>query len=80
MASQGKKLAGFGEYALMRACPNSDSNSDYATESMLLWDERKGEYDADATPGYGEETLRDFYVRVLEEGLAGQSLGDQALF
>ena len=52
----------------------------YATESMLLWNERKGEYDADATPGYGEETLRDFYVRVLEEGLAGQSLGDQALF
>ena len=52
----------------------------YATESMLLWDERKGEYDADATPGYGDETLRDFYVRVLEEGLAGQSLGDQALF
>ena len=52
----------------------------YATESMLLWDERKGEYDAEATPGYGEETLRDFYVRVLEEGLAGQLLGDQALF
>ena len=52
----------------------------YATESMLLWNESKREYDADATPSYGEETLRDFYVRVLEEGLAGQSLGDQALF
>ena len=52
----------------------------YATESMLLWNEGKGEYDADATPGYGEETLRGFYVRVLKEGLAGQSLGDQALF
>ncbi len=52
----------------------------YATESMLLWDESKGEYDADATPSHGEETLRDFYVRVLKDGLAGQSLGDQALF
>ena len=52
----------------------------YATESMLLWNESKGEYDADATPSYGEETLRDFYDRVLKEGLAGQSLGDQAVF
>jgi len=52
----------------------------YATESMLLWNESKGAYDADATPGYGEEALSDFYARVLEEGLAGQSSGDQALF
>ena len=47
----------------------------YATESMLLWDKRKGEYDADATPGYSDETLRDFYVRVLEEGLAANRWG-----
>ena len=51
----------------------------YATESMLLLDSR-GAYDADATPSYGSDTLRDFYARVLVEGLAGQELGDHALF
>ena len=52
----------------------------YATESMLLWDEDGGAYDADATPAYGEENLRDFYARVLRDGLAGQSLGDHGVF
>ena len=52
----------------------------YATESMLLWDEDRGAYDADATPAYGEESLREFYARVLREGLAGQSLGDHRIF
>ncbi len=52
----------------------------YATESMLLWDEARGAYDAEATPAYGSETLRDFYTRVLEHGLAGQELGDHKLF
>jgi divinyl chlorophyllide a 8-vinyl-reductase len=52
----------------------------YATESMLLWDEAEGAYDADATPEYGEDTLRDFYARVLREGLQGQELGDHAVF
>lgn len=36
----------------------------YATESMLLWDETRGCYDAEATPTTGSETLRDFYTRV----------------
>ncbi len=52
----------------------------YATESMLLWDQDSGRYDADATAEYGEETLRDFYQRVLREGLAGQELGEHAVF
>ena len=52
----------------------------YATESMLVLDEAKGTYDADATPSYGSDTLRDFYARVLKEGLAGQELGDHAIF
>jgi len=52
----------------------------YATESMLVWDERRARYDADATPAFGETTLRDFYERVLHEGLAGQELGDHAVF
>lgn len=52
----------------------------YGTESMLVWDEGAGRYDEAATPSFGEETLRDFYARVLEEGLAGQELGDQVVF
>ncbi|MGB5834516.1 MAG: NAD(P)H-binding protein [Thiohalocapsa sp.] len=52
----------------------------YATESMLLWDESAQDYDAEATPSYGNETLEDFYARVLREGLAGQELGEQKLF
>ncbi|HJL44222.1 MAG TPA: NAD(P)-dependent oxidoreductase, partial [Polyangiaceae bacterium LLY-WYZ-15_(1-7)] len=52
----------------------------YATESMLLWDEEAGRYDADATPAFGEDTLRDHYERVLREGLEGQELGDHAVF
>ncbi|MEM7687760.1 MAG: NAD(P)H-binding protein [Pseudomonadota bacterium] len=39
----------------------------YATQSMLLLDERIGEYDADATPEFGTETLRDHYARLLDE-------------
>ncbi|NTU53516.1 MAG: NAD(P)-dependent oxidoreductase [Chlorobiaceae bacterium] len=52
----------------------------YCSESMLVWDPVKGCYDADATPSYGTETLRDFYSRVLDEGLAGQELGAQSMF
>ena len=52
----------------------------YATESMLLWDEGAQAYDAEATPSYGSETLKDFYARVLSEGLVGQELGEQKLF
>jgi divinyl chlorophyllide a 8-vinyl-reductase len=52
----------------------------YATEPMLWMDPETGAYDAERTPSYGRDTLRDFYARVLDEGLAGQELGDQALF
>ena len=52
----------------------------YATESMLVFAAARGMYDADATPAYGSDTLRDFYARILKEGLAGQELGDHALF
>lgn len=52
----------------------------YATESMLLWDREAQAYDADATPEYGQQTLEDFYTRVLREGLAGQSLGEHKLY
>jgi divinyl chlorophyllide a 8-vinyl-reductase len=52
----------------------------YATESMLVYDAATGEYDAAATPSYGETTLEMFFTRALKEGLAGQELGDQAVF
>lgn len=52
----------------------------YCSESMLVLNPETGRYDADATPSYGSDTLRDFYERVLKEGLAGQELGDHAMF
>lgn len=37
----------------------------YATESMLVWNEAEGLYDADATPSFGSDTLKDFYRRII---------------
>ena len=33
----------------------------YATESMLIWDEKKKCYDANMTPTTGKDTLRDYF-------------------
>ena len=52
----------------------------YAAESMLVLDPETKVYDASATPSYGTETLEDFFKRVAKDGLAGQELGDQAVF
>ncbi|KAM3323890.1 divinyl chlorophyllide a 8-vinyl-reductase, chloroplastic [Capsicum chacoense] len=52
----------------------------YAAESMLVWDPETGEYNAEATPSYGNDTLEDFFQRVLKEGMAGQELGEQTIF
>ena len=51
----------------------------YATESMLVWDEVRGAYDAAATPATGTETLQDFY-RELVAGRARIDRGDHAVF
>lgn len=51
----------------------------YATESMLVWDEKTGRYDADATPEFGTDTLRDHYAAMLR-GEIGADLGDHAIF
>ena len=40
----------------------------YATESMLVIDPVTGEYAADLTPEYGNETLRGHYVALLAKG------------
>ena len=52
----------------------------YAAESMLVWDEERQRYDADATTSYGEHTLEQFFERVVRDGMAGQDQGDAALF
>ncbi len=52
----------------------------YATESMLLLNKQTNTYDASATPEYGNDTLYEFYARVLKDGLDGQELGDHGLF
>jgi divinyl chlorophyllide a 8-vinyl-reductase len=52
----------------------------YAVESMLVMDPATGRYDADATPSYGKDTLRSFFEKVAKEGMAGQELGDAAVF
>jgi divinyl chlorophyllide a 8-vinyl-reductase len=59
----------------------------YAAESMLMLDDEKSDaekdewvYDASKTPSYGTDTLGDFFKKVSVEGLAGQELGDQAVF
>ena len=51
----------------------------YATESMLLWDQRRQRYDADATPEFGEITLQDSY-RAQLAGRSRQRLGAHRLF
>ena len=51
----------------------------YATESMLVWDDGAGRYDADATPEFGRETLCAFYRDVIA-GRRQVQLGDHAVF
>ncbi|WP_254895038.1 NAD(P)H-binding protein [Novosphingobium sp. B1] len=51
----------------------------YASESMLVLDPATGQYDADATPSTGSETLIDHYQAVIE-GRVTVDRGDHAVF
>jgi divinyl chlorophyllide a 8-vinyl-reductase len=51
----------------------------YATESMLVWDAKRGRYDASATPSTGTHTLVQHY-RDLLSGAATSERGDHAVF
>lgn len=51
----------------------------YATESMLVWDEAGGLYDADKTPEFGSDQLIDHY-RALAAGTVGDDRGSHAVF
>ena len=48
---------------------------------MLVYDAERQQYDASATPSYGEVSLEEFFRRAMkEDGMKGQELGDAALF
>ncbi len=49
----------------------------YATESMLVWDGAR--YDADATPEFGNDTLKEHYERIAA-GLVDNDRGSHAVF
>jgi divinyl chlorophyllide a 8-vinyl-reductase len=51
----------------------------YATESMLVWDEAAGCYDAKSTPSTGTQTLADHYARLIRGEIADDR-GDHAVF
>ena len=51
----------------------------YATESMLVWNEQAGRYDADATPSHGSDTLFQHYVRLIDGDVVDER-GDHAVF
>ena len=51
----------------------------YATESMLVLDPVTGQYDAQATPSTGTQTLFDYYRSVIDGTLTPER-GDHAVF
>ena len=51
----------------------------YATESMLVWNPTTQKYDADATPSFGSETLKQFHEKLIR-GDATIDLGEAAVF
>jgi divinyl chlorophyllide a 8-vinyl-reductase len=51
----------------------------YATESMLVWDERAERYDAAATPSFGSRTLAEHYRQLLD-GEVSADRGEHAVF
>jgi len=51
----------------------------YATESMLVWNDERQRYDADATPEHGQDTLGAYYER-LACGIERDERGEHALF
>jgi divinyl chlorophyllide a 8-vinyl-reductase len=51
----------------------------YARESMLLVNPRTGQYDAEATPEYGRDTLRDHYAALIS-GDIDHNAGAQRVF
>ena len=51
----------------------------YATESMLVFDTKANQYDADATPSTGQDTLFEYYAQLID-GSSVVERGEHALF
>ena len=51
----------------------------YATESMLVWDAQTQQYDVNATPAFGTQTLFNHYDQLLR-GESQVHLGDHSVF
>ena len=51
----------------------------YATESMLVWNPATNNYDAELTPSFGKDTLKDFHAKVIA-GQATVNLGEHGVF
>lgn len=51
----------------------------YGTQSMLVWDETKKQYDANATPEFGSDTLQGHYASLLR-GEAADDRGSHKVF
>ncbi|MFT6022841.1 MAG: divinyl chlorophyllide a 8-vinyl-reductase [Ascidiaceihabitans sp.] len=49
----------------------------YATESMLVWD--GGDYNADATPETGQDTLFEYYQTLIDQGASAER-GEHSVF
>ncbi len=52
----------------------------YATESMLVWDNEKKQYDDLVTPEFGKDTLEAYYERSLSNPNVYTDLADKKLF
>lgn len=51
----------------------------YATQSMLVWNDGAGRYDADATPSFGEDRLED-YIKARLGGTVSDDRADHRVF
>ena len=52
----------------------------YATESMLVWDEKKGKYMDSDTPEFGKDTLEEYYLKIFEKEHMAIERSDKRLF
>ena len=52
----------------------------YARESMLVYDEEVGSYDANKTPQFGDSLLYDYYCTLRDDPQSIPNMGSQKLF
>ena len=47
---------------------------------MLFWDEKIGSYSSNKTPEYGNESLEEYYKKILKNDVVYKEFKDQKLF